>query len=50
MNGGKNAGSISSRTDYLLGGDGMGPSKLLKAQSLDIPIIGENEFLAMISP
>jgi DNA ligase (NAD+) len=49
-NGGKNAGSISTRTDYLLGGEGIGPSKLKKVESLDIPIISEDEFLALISP
>jgi DNA ligase (NAD+) len=49
-NGGKNAGSISSRTDYLLGGEGIGPSKLIKVETLDIPIISEDEFLAMIRP
>lgn len=47
-NGGKNAGSVSSRTDYLLGGEGIGPSKLKKVESLNIPIISEDEFLAMI--
>jgi DNA ligase (NAD+) len=49
-NGGKNAGSISSRTDYLLGGEGIGPSKLKKVETLDIPVISEDEFLAMIRP
>jgi DNA ligase (NAD+) len=49
-NGGKNSGSISSRTDYLLGGEGIGPSKLEKVRTLDIPIISEDEFLAMIAP
>jgi DNA ligase (NAD+) len=49
-NGGKNAGSVSTRTDYLLGGEGIGPSKLKKVESLNIPIIGEDEFLALISP
>jgi len=49
-NGGKNAGSISTRTDYLLGGEGIGPSKLKKVETLDIPIISEDEFLAMIRP
>ncbi len=49
-NGGKNAGSISSRTDYLLGGEGIGPSKLKKVETLDIPIISEDEFLVMIRP
>jgi DNA ligase (NAD+) len=49
-NGGRNAGSITSRTDYLLGGEGIGPSKLKKAEALKIPIIDEDEFLAMIKP
>jgi DNA ligase (NAD+) len=49
-NGGKNAGSISTHTDYLLGGEGIGPSKLKKVETLDIPIISEDEFLAMIRP
>jgi DNA ligase (NAD+) len=49
-NGGKNAGSISSRTNYLLGGEGIGPSKLEKVKNLDIPILSEDEFLAMIRP
>lgn len=49
-NGGKNAGSISSRTDYLLGGEGIGPSKLEKVRALDIPIISEDDFLDMIRP
>lgn len=47
-NGGKNTGSISKKTDYVLAGDNMGPAKLEKAQKLGIPIIDENEFLAMI--
>lgn len=49
-NGGKNAGSVSSRTDYLLGGQGIGPGKLQKVKTLNIPIISEDEFLAMIMP
>ncbi len=49
-NGGKNAGSISSRTNYLLGGEGIGPSKLEKVKNLDISILSEDEFLAMIRP
>lgn len=46
--GGKNVGSISKKTSFILGGDNMGPSKLEKAQQLNIPIKDENEFLAMI--
>jgi DNA ligase (NAD+) len=47
-NGGKNAGSISARTDYLLGGEGIGPSKMQKVQDLRIPLISEEEFLKML--
>jgi DNA ligase (NAD+) len=46
--GGKHASSISARTNYLLGGEGMGPSKLIKVEALNIPVINEEEFLAMI--
>lgn len=49
-NGGKNVGSISKKTDYILAGENMGPSKLEKAKALSIPIIDENQFLAMINP
>lgn len=47
-NGGKNVGSISKKTDYVLAGENMGPSKREKAQTLGIPVIDENQFLAMI--
>jgi DNA ligase (NAD+) len=47
-NGGKNTGSISAKTDYVLAGDKMGPSKLEKAQKLGVKIISESEFLTMI--
>ena len=46
--GGKNVGSISKKTSFILAGNNMGPSKLEKAQQLNIPIKDENEFLAMI--
>jgi DNA ligase (NAD+) len=46
--GGKNVGSISKNTSYMLAGDNMGPSKLEKVQKLGIPIISEDEFLTMI--
>lgn len=46
--GGKNVGSISKKTSFILAGDNMGPSKLEKAQQLNILIKDENEFLAMI--
>ena len=47
-NGGKNVGSISKKTDYVLAGENMGPAKLEKASSLGIPIIDETAFLSMI--
>jgi len=46
--GGKNVGSISGKTDYVLAGDKMGPEKRKKAESLGIPIITEAEFDTMI--
>ena len=46
--GGRNSGSISKKTDYVLAGDNMGPAKLEKARNLGIPIIDEHQFLAMI--
>ncbi|MGB1295202.1 MAG: NAD-dependent DNA ligase LigA [Flavobacteriales bacterium] len=46
--GGKNVSSISKSTDYLIAGDKMGPSKLKKAQDLEISIINEQEFLTLI--
>ncbi|MBN1253409.1 MAG: NAD-dependent DNA ligase LigA [Bacteroidales bacterium] len=48
INGGKNTGSISNKTDYILAGDKMGPSKLEKAEKLGIKIISEDDFLDMI--
>ena len=47
-NGGKNVGSISGKTDYVLAGENMGPSKLKKAEDLGIPIISEDDFLEMV--
>ena len=47
-NGGKNVGSISGKTSFILAGDNMGPSKLQKAEKLGIPIVDEDTFLAMI--
>lgn len=47
--GGKNVGSISKKTDYVLAGENMGPAKLEKATKLGIPIIDENQFLEMIN-
>ena len=49
QNGGKNVGSISSKTSFILAGDNLGPSKLEKAQKLGIRIVSEDEFLSMIS-
>ncbi len=46
--GGKNVGSISSKTSFILAGDNMGPSKLEKAQKLGVTIVSEEEFLQMI--
>lgn len=46
--GGKNVGSISKKTDYVLAGENMGPAKLEKAGKLGIPIISEDDFLKMI--
>ena len=46
--GGKNVGSISGKTDYVLAGEKMGPEKRKKAESLGVPIITEAEFEAMI--
>ncbi len=48
-NGGKNVGSISSKTSFILAGDNMGPAKLEKAQKLGIKIITEEEFLSILS-
>ena len=47
-NGGKNASSISRKTDYVLAGENMGPAKREKAASLGIPVIDEHQFLAML--
>ncbi len=47
-NGGKVGSSISSKTDFVVAGDNMGPAKLEKANQLGIPIISENDFLKMI--
>ena len=48
QNGGKNVGSISGKTSFILAGDNMGPSKLEKANKLGIRIVSEDEFLAML--
>jgi DNA ligase (NAD+) len=48
-NGGKVSSSISSKTNYVVAGDNMGPSKKTKAESLGVSIISEDDFLQMIS-
>lgn len=48
-NGGKNVGSISSKTSFILAGENMGPAKMEKAQKLGIQIMSEDDFLALIS-
>ncbi len=48
QNGGKNVGSISGKTSFILAGDNMGPSKLQKAEKLGIEIVSEEDFLKMI--
>ena len=48
QHGGKNVGSISGKTSFVLAGDNMGPSKLEKAQKLGLRIVSEDEFLTMI--
>ena len=45
--GGKNSGSISKKTDFVLAGENMGPAKLEKANKLGIPVISEDDFLRM---
>lgn len=49
QNGGKNVGSISAKTSYVIAGENMGPEKLKKAEKLGIPIISEDDFLKMIN-
>jgi DNA ligase (NAD+) len=48
QNGGKNVGSISGKTSFILAGENMGPSKLEKAQKLGVKIMNEEEFLDLI--
>lgn len=48
-NGGKNVGSISAKTSFILAGENMGPAKLEKAQKLGVKIMNEDEFLELIS-
>jgi len=49
QNGGKNSGSISAKTSYVLAGDNMGPAKLEKAEKLGVKIINEDDFLEMMN-
>lgn len=46
--GGKNSGSVSKKTSFVLAGDNMGPAKLEKCNSLGIPLMSEEEFLSLI--
>ncbi len=48
QNGGKNSGSVSKKTDYILAGENMGPAKLEKAQKQGVKIISEEDFLKMV--
>lgn len=46
--GGKNVSSISKKTSFVLAGANMGPSKLEKAEKLGVPLLREDEFLALL--
>lgn len=48
QNGGKNTGSVSGKTSYLVAGDNMGPEKRTKAEKLGVPIISEDDLLKLI--
>lgn len=48
QHGGENSSSISSKTDYIIAGDQMGPSKKSKAEQLGIPLLSENEFIELL--
>ena len=48
-NGGKISSSISKKTDFIVAGDNMGPSKKTKAEDLGVAIISEQEFIEMIN-
>ena len=47
-NGGKNVGSVSKKTSFILAGENMGPSKLEKAAALGVKLMTEDEFLKML--
>lgn len=48
LNGGKNSGSISKKTSFVLAGENMGPEKLKKAESLGVKIMNEDDFLELL--
>ena len=48
-NGGKNSGSISAKTSFVLAGESMGPAKKEKAEQLGVPLVSEAQFLEMIN-
>jgi len=50
QNGGKNVGSISGKTSYVIAGENMGPEKHKKAEKLGVPIISEDDFIKMLNP
>ena len=47
-NGGKNSGSVSKKTSFILAGENMGPAKLEKAAKLGVKVVSEDEFLALL--
>jgi DNA ligase (NAD+) len=49
LNSGKVSSSISKKTNYLLGGNNIGPSKLVKVEKLEIPIISENDLIEILN-
>ena len=49
QHGGKNSGSVSGKTSYILAGENMGPAKLEKAAKLNVKILHEDEFLSMLN-
>lgn len=48
QHGGKNTGSVSAKTSFILAGENMGPEKLKKAENLGVRLVNESDFLAMI--
>ena len=49
QHGGKNVSSISKKTTFVVAGENMGPSKLQKAEKLNVPLLSEDEFIKKIS-